>query len=87
MQADRHKQLGQVSDAPVTSPQPKVSGKSLSHELAAGLRQLADRIEAQPEMISKAADLMSQDFMDNRAPPAEVRLLFLICLMCRVTCC
>ena len=41
-------------------------------KLAAGLRDLADRVEQQPELMSRAADLMSQDFMDNRAPPPEV---------------
>lgn len=41
-------------------------------KLAAGLRDLADRIEQQPELMSRAADLMSQDFMDNCAPPPQV---------------
>lgn len=40
--------------------------------LAAGLRDLADKVEQQPELVSRAADLMSIDFMDSRAPPAEV---------------
>lgn len=44
-------------------------------KLAAGLRDLADRVEQQPELMSRAADLMSQDFMDNRAPPPQVGLL------------
>lgn len=45
-------------------------------KLAAGLRDLADRVEQQPELMSRAADLMSQDFMDNRAPLPEVEPLF-----------
>lgn len=47
-------------------------------KLAAGLRDLADRLEQQPELMSRAADLMSQDFMDNRAPPPQVGLLPLV---------
>ncbi len=60
--------------APATPPQgDDASGQSLTQQVAAGLRELADKVEAQPELISKAADLMSLDFMDSRAPPSEVR--------------
>ena len=45
-------------------------------KLAAGLRCLADQVEQQPQLISRAADLMSQDFMNNRAPPPEVNNLY-----------
>lgn len=38
--------------------------------LAAGLRALADAVEASPELLSLAADAMSEDFMAARAPPA-----------------
>lgn len=37
--------------------------------LAAALRALADAVEAQPELLSLAADAMSEDFMAARAPP------------------
>ena len=48
-------------------------------KLAAGLRHLADRLEQQPELLSRAADLMSQDFMDNRAPQPEVASYTMCC--------
>ena len=38
--------------------------------LAAGLRALADAVESQPELLSHAADAMSEDFMTARLPPA-----------------
>ncbi|KAK9839615.1 hypothetical protein WJX81_001019 [Elliptochloris bilobata] len=42
--------------------------------LAAGLRALADRIEAQPALLSAAADSLAADFMQSRLPPAEQAL-------------
>lgn len=56
----------------MTPPQAEANSTGLAQKLAAGLRELADKVEAQPELLSKAADLMSLDFMDNRAPPSEV---------------
>ncbi len=72
VQADRLSELNAATDAPVTPPQADAPGKNLAQQLAAGLRELADKVEAQPDLISKAADLMSLDFVDNRAPPDEV---------------
>ena len=37
--------------------------------LAAGLRALAEAVEAQPALLALAADAMSEDFMASRAPP------------------
>ncbi len=73
-QADKMRDLRKCPAAPDTPPQCDASGQSLAQQVAAGLRELADKVEAQPELISKAADLMSLDFMDSRAPPSEVRL-------------
>lgn len=73
LQADQLRQLSSATDAPVTPPQAEAQGTTLAQKLAAGLRELATKVEAQPELLSKAADLMSLDFMDNRAPPSEVR--------------
>ena len=54
----------------------KDSGKpDIAKALAVGLRMLADEVEGQPELLSRAADLMSMDFMNSRAPPAEVTSL------------
>ena len=44
--------------------------KDTAAALAAALRALADAVEAQPELLSLAADAMSEDFMAARAPPA-----------------
>ncbi|KAA6418069.1 MAG: bifunctional lysine-specific demethylase and histidyl-hydroxylase NO66-like [Trebouxia sp. A1-2] len=72
-QADKMRDLRKRPAAPTTPPQgDDASGQSLAQQVAAGLRELADKVEAQPELISKAADLMSLDFMDSRAPPSEV---------------
>ncbi len=72
-QADKMRDLRKCPAAPTTPPQGgDASGQSLAQQVAAGLRELADKVEAQPELISKAADLMSLDFMDSRAPPSEV---------------
>ena len=59
----------EVSAAAGNKAQGDASGKSLSQKLASGLRDFADRVDAQPELVSRAADLMSLDFMENRAPP------------------
>lgn len=61
----------------------KDSGEpDVSKALAAGLRMLADEVEGQPELLSRAADLMSMDFMNSRAPPAQVGpLLVLLCIL------
>jgi len=73
-QADKMRDLRKRPAAPTTPPQgDDASGQSLAQQVAAGLRELADKVEAQPELISKASDLMSLDFMDSRAPPSEVR--------------
>ncbi len=73
-QADKMRDLRKRPAAPATPPQgDDASGQNLAQQVAAGLRELADKVEAQPELISKAADLMSLDFMDSRAPPSEVR--------------
>ena len=73
-QADKMRELRKCPAAPATPPQGEdASRQSLVQQVAAGLRELADKLEAQPELISKAADLISLDFMDSRAPPSEVR--------------
>ena len=53
-------------------PQDPASSAVPRLKLAAALRDLADRVEQQPDLMSRAADLMSEDFMDNRAPIPEV---------------
>lgn len=77
MQADLLKQLQgtnkgatQSSSTAATKTAPKPDVAKL---MAEGLRDLADKIEQQPQLLSRAADLMSMDFMDSRAPPAAVR--------------
>lgn len=70
VQADTVKRLE------AAAPQEAANAASLTPprtKLAAALRDLADRIEQQPDLMSKAADLMSEDFMDNRAPIPEVQ--------------
>ncbi|KAL0045819.1 hypothetical protein WJX82_005646 [Trebouxia sp. C0006] len=75
-QADKMRDLRKRPAAPTTPPQgDDASGQSLAQQVAAGLRELADKVEAQPELISKASDLMSLDFMDSRAPPSEASLV------------
>lgn len=75
-QADLLKQLQasstsgkQTSNGQVRTSAPK---PDVAKRLAAGLRDLADKVEQQPELVSRAADLMSMDFMNSRAPPAKV---------------
>ena len=72
-QAEKMRDLTKCPAAPDTPPQCDASGQSLAQQVAAGLRELADKVEAQPDLVSKAADLMALDFMDSRAPPSEVR--------------
>ena len=72
-QADALSSVHQKQHAPSTPPQAAAkAADSIQQQLAAGLRALADRVETQPELISKAADLMSVDFMSSRAPPVQV---------------
>ena len=74
-QADKVKEAEAVKLNPLTPPQTAPmhdQSRQVRQKLAAGLRDLAARIEQEPELLSKAADLMSLDFMDNRAPPSEV---------------
>lgn len=42
--------------------------------VAAGLRALADAVEAHPELLSLAADALSEDFMGARSPPTPEQL-------------
>ena len=42
--------------------------------LAAGLRALAERIQAQPALLSAAVDSLATDFMQSRLPPAPQAL-------------
>ena len=59
----------QISNGQVRTSAPK---PDVGKRLAAGLRNLADLVEQQPELVSRAADLMSMDFTNSRAPPAKV---------------
>lgn len=70
-----------VAGQPATDPTDDHS-RQQRLKLVAGLRDLADRLEQQPELMSRAADLMSQDFMDNRAPPPEVDPCTMYCTAC-----
>ncbi|DBA73237.1 hypothetical protein WJX77_009828 [Trebouxia sp. C0004] len=75
-QADKMRDLKRRPAEPATPPKgDDALGQSLAQQVAAGLRELADKVEAQPDLISKAADLMSLDFMDSRAPPSEASLV------------
>ena len=43
--------------------------------MAAGLRTLADAVEATPDLLSVAAESMAEDYMHARAPPPEDQVL------------
>lgn len=45
--------------------------KDMAKQLAKRLRDLADAVENKPEMVQRATDLMSFDFMISRMPPNE----------------
>ena len=80
-QADKVQEAEAVMLNPLTPPQRGSlddQSRQVRQKVAAGLRDLAQRIEQQPELLSKAADLMSLDFMDNRAPPPEVSPIMVI---------
>ena len=50
------------------------AGLGTAGALAAGLRALAERVEAQPALLSAAADSLAADFMQSRLPPAPQAL-------------